>query len=109
MTGGTFHAPFFNVSWPTGEFGGMGLEGAVRLGYRREMEGIEDEKERQEFFEMMVARSYANGKAINMASFLEIDGVIDPFETRHWIMRGLQSLPPKSQDTKRIRSFIDTW
>ncbi len=109
MTGGTFHAPFFNVSWPTGEFGGMGLEGAVRLGYRREMEAIEDEAERQEFFEKMVASSYARGKAINMASFLEIDGVIDPLETRHWIMRGLKSLPPKSHDATPKRPFIDTW
>ncbi|MEQ9144823.1 MAG: carboxyl transferase domain-containing protein [Parvibaculaceae bacterium] len=109
MTGGTFHAPFFNVSWPTGEFGGMGLEGAVRLGYRREMEAIEDEDERQAFFEKMVARSYENGKAINMASFLEIDGVIDPFETRHWVMRGLKSVPAKPHDAGRGRPFIDTW
>ncbi len=109
MTGGTFHAPFFNVAWPTGEFGGMGLEGAVRLGYRREMEAIEDEAERQEFFEKMVASSYARGKAINMASFLEIDGVIDPLETRHWVMRGLKSLPPKPSKEQAKRSFIDTW
>jgi acetyl/propionyl-CoA carboxylase alpha subunit/acetyl-CoA carboxylase carboxyltransferase component len=109
MTGGTFHAPFFNVAWPTGEFGGMGLEGAVRLGYRREMEAIEDEEERQAFYESMVARMYENGKALNMASFLEIDGVIDPFETRHWIMRGLKSVPPQDQETTRGRSFIDTW
>ncbi len=109
MTGGTFHAPFFNVAWPTGEFGGMGLEGAVRLGYRREMEAIEDEVERQEFFEKMVASSYARGKAINMASYLEIDGVIDPFETRHWVMRGLKSLPPKASNGQATRSFIDTW
>ena len=109
MTGGTFHAPFFNVSWPTGEFGGMGLEGAVRLGYRREMEAIEDEDERQAFFEKMVARSYASGKAINMASFLEIDGVIDPSETRHWVMRGLKSTPASDTKGQRSRSFIDTW
>jgi acetyl/propionyl-CoA carboxylase alpha subunit/acetyl-CoA carboxylase carboxyltransferase component len=109
MTGGTFHAPFFNVAWPTGEFGGMGLEGAVRLGYRREMEAIEDEAERQEFFEKMVASSYARGKAINMASFLEIDGVIDPLETRHWVLRGLKSLPPRSSSVQATRSFIDTW
>jgi len=109
MTGGTFHAPFFNVAWPTGEFGGMGLEGAVRLGYRREMEAIEDETERQEFFEKMVAKYYANGKAINMASFLEIDGVIDPLETRHWVMRGLKSLPLRSSGAQAKRSFIDTW
>ncbi|MEQ9519755.1 MAG: carboxyl transferase domain-containing protein [Parvibaculum sp.] len=109
MTGGTFRAPFFNIAWPTGEFGGMGLEGAVQLGYRREMEAIEDEVERKAFYDKMVARYYENGKAINMASFLEIDGVIDPFETRHWVVRGLKSIPPKQAGTDHGRSFIDTW
>ncbi|MGK2740001.1 carboxyl transferase domain-containing protein [Tepidicaulis sp. LMO-SS28] len=108
MTGGSFHSPFFNISWPTGEFGGMGLEGAVRLGYRREMEAIEDPDEREAFFQERVARSYENGKATNMAAFLEIDGVIDPAETRHWIMRGMKSLPPQEPGLKG-RSFIDTW
>ena len=108
MTGGSFHAPFFNISWPTGEFGGMGLEGAVRLGYRREMEAIEDPAEREDFFQKMVARSYENGKATNMASFLEIDGVIDPAETRHWVVRGMKSLPP-ADPSATGRSFIDTW
>jgi len=108
MTGGSFHSPFFNISWPTGEFGGMGLEGAVRLGYRREMEAIEDPDEREAFFQERVARSYENGKATNMAAFLEIDGVIDPAETRHWVMRGMKSLPPQEPGLKG-RSFIDTW
>lgn len=107
MTAGSFHAPFFNISWPTGEFGGMGLEGAVRLGYRREMEAIEDLEERDAFYRKMVDRYYENGKATNMASFLEIDAVIDPAETRHWIVRGLKSLPP--MEAKPSRPFIDTW
>lgn len=107
MAGGSFHAPFFIVSWPTGEFGGMGLEGAVRLGYRREMEAIEDEKERDAFFRKMVDRSYENGKAINMAAFLEIDEVIDPSDTRRWVLRGLKSMPPREAGASR--SFIDTW
>ena len=107
MTAGSFHAPFFNISWPTGEFGGMGLEGAVRLGYRREMEAIEDLEERDAFYRKMVDRYYENGKATNMASFLEIDAVIDPAETRHWIVRGLKSLPP--MEAKPSRAFIDTW
>lgn len=107
MTAGSFHAPFFNISWPTGEFGGMGLEGAVRLGYRREMESIEDPEERDAFYRKMVDRYYENGKATNMASFLEIDAVIDPAETRHWVMRGMKSLPPAGPRT--TRSFIDTW
>lgn len=109
MTGGTFHAPFFNVAWPTGEFGGMGLEGAVQLGYRREMEAIEDEAERKAFYDKMVAKYYENGKAINMASFLEIDGVIDPLETRHWVMRGLKSVPQSNGSPSKGRNFIDTW
>lgn len=108
MAGGSFHAPFFIVSWPTGEFGGMGLEGAVRLGYRKEMEAIKDPKEQKEFFDKMVARSYEHGKAVNMASYLEIDEVIDPIETRRWIVRGLASLPPVKIEGKR-RNFIDTW
>ncbi|MEQ9197288.1 MAG: carboxyl transferase domain-containing protein [Parvibaculum sp.] len=107
MTAGSFHAPFFNISWPTGEFGGMGLEGAVRLGYRREMEAIEDPEERDAFYRKMVDRYYENGKATNMASFLEIDAVIDPAETRHWVTRGLKSLPP--MQAKPSRAFIDTW
>jgi len=107
MTAGSFHAPFFNISWPTGEFGGMGLEGAVRLGYRREMEAIEDPAERDAFYRKMVDRYYENGKATNMASFLEIDAVIDPAETRHWVTRGLKSLPPAEPRAKR--PFIDTW
>jgi acetyl/propionyl-CoA carboxylase alpha subunit/acetyl-CoA carboxylase carboxyltransferase component len=108
MTGGSFHAPVFNVSWPTGEFGGMGLEGAVRLGYRKELEAVADPVERQKLFEQMVAKSYEIGKAINMAAFLEIDAVIDPFETRTWVMRGLKSMPPKGSRAEK-RRYVDTW
>ncbi len=107
MTGGSFHAPFFIASWPTGEFGGMGLEGAVRLGYRREMAAMKDEAERQAFFQKMVARSYENGKAINMASFLEIDAVIDPAETRRWILGGLESCALSDRPVRP--RFIDSW
>ena len=109
MAGGSFHAPFFIVSWPTGEFGGMGLEGAVRLGYRKEMEALTDPAEQKAFFDEKVARSYEHGKAINMASFLEIDQVIDPVETRRWITRGLKSVPPVKTDGGKRRSFVDTW
>lgn len=109
MAGGSFHAPFFIVSWPTGEFGGMGLEGAVRLGYRKEMEAIKDPVEQKEFFDKMVARSYEHGKAVNMASFLEIDEVIDPLDTRRWIKRGLASLPKLAPAEGKRRSFVDTW
>ena len=107
MAGGSFHAPFFIVSWPTGEFGGMGLEGAVRLGYRKELEAAPTPEERDKMFKEMVAQSYARGKAINMAAHLEIDDVIDPADTRRWIMRALKSLPAKRPPKRR--EFVDTW
>ncbi|MBV9989928.1 MAG: ATP-grasp domain-containing protein [Alphaproteobacteria bacterium] len=107
MAGGSFHAPFFIVSWPTGEFGGMGLEGAVRLGFRKELEAEPTPQARDELFKKKVAESYARGKATNMAAYLEIDDVIDPADTRRWLMRGLKSLPPR--DAGKRRAFIDTW
>lgn len=105
MAAGHFHAPFATVAWPTGEFGGMGLEGAVRLAARRQLEAIEDPKQRDEMFQAMVAFAYDRGKAINMASLLEIDAVIDPADTRAWLVRGLASARAPS----KRRRFIDTW
>ncbi|HWA03971.1 MAG TPA: carboxyl transferase domain-containing protein [Rhizomicrobium sp.] len=107
MAGGSFHAPLFIVSWPTGEFGGMGLEGAVRLGFRKELEAEPTPDAREALFRKKVAESYARGKAINMAAYLEIDDVIDPADTRRWILRGLKSLPPR--DGRLTRKFLDTW
>src|SRR5204862_2305202 len=78
MAGGSFKAPIFTVAWPTGEFGGMGLEGAVKLGFRRELEAIDEEDERQKVFEEMVDRMYEHGRAVNTASHFEIDDVLDP-------------------------------
>ncbi len=109
MTGGSFHAPFFTVAWPSGEFGAMGLEGAVRLGYRKELAAISDPQERQAAFETMVDAAYQQGKAINMASYMEIDDVIDPLETRHWIIQGLRSVPASKPGGGRRRPFVDTW
>ncbi|WP_038953515.1 acetyl-CoA carboxylase family protein, partial [Bradyrhizobium japonicum] len=88
MIGGGFHASFFTAAWPTGEFGGMGLEGYVRLGFRKEMEAIADPEERETYYRNKVAELYANGKAVSIASVFEIDNVIDPAETRRWIMAG---------------------
>ncbi|RJF96376.1 carboxyl transferase domain-containing protein [Noviherbaspirillum saxi] len=109
MAGGSFHAPFFTVAWPSGEFGAMGLEGAVRLGYRKELEAVSDPVERKALFDKMVAASYESGKAINMASFLEIDDVIDPAESRRWVMRGLRSAPRPVPREGKKRPFVDTW
>jgi len=109
MAGGSFRAPLFTVTWPTGEFGGMGLEGAVKLGFRKELQAIEDPEERQKTYENMVARSYERGKAVNMASHFELDDVIDPADTRRWIVSALKSLPPKPVRTGKKRPNIDTW
>jgi len=109
MAGGCFSTPLLHVSWPTGEFGPMGLEGAVKLGYRKELEAIQDPQERQRLFAQMLANAYDNGKAINVASFLEFDDVIDPAETRTYIMRALKSLPPSARASGKRRPFIDAW
>jgi acetyl-CoA carboxylase carboxyltransferase component len=109
MAAGCFKSPLFTVAWPTGEFGGMGLEGAVRLGYRRELEAIEDDAERERVFEEMVARMYEHGKAINSASYFEIDDVIDPADSRRWITAALDAVPPVPQRTGKKRPNVDTW
>ncbi len=106
MTAGGFHSPLFTVAWPTGEFGAMGLEGAVRLGYRKELEAVPDGPQRAALYEQLVARQYDNGSAINMASTLEIDAVIDPAQTRAWLLRGLQT----GAELPKARGLaIDAW
>jgi acetyl/propionyl-CoA carboxylase alpha subunit/acetyl-CoA carboxylase carboxyltransferase component len=104
MAGGSLHAGPFTVAWPTGEFGGMGLEGAVRLGYRKELEAIQDAEAREARYQELVAHSYERGKAVSVAQFLEIDAVIDPADTRAWLLRGLASTP-----ARRSGRYIDTW
>jgi acetyl-CoA carboxylase carboxyltransferase component len=106
LTAGHFHAPVATCAWPSGEFGAMGLEGAVRLGFRKELEAAPAD-EREALFQRLLAEAVARGHALNMASHLEIDDVIDPAETRPWLARVLASacaapLPPR-------RGFIDTW
>ncbi|WP_371364570.1 carboxyl transferase domain-containing protein [Pseudomonas sp. QL9] len=109
MAAGSFHASLFTIAWPSGEFGAMGLEGAVRLGYAKELAAVEDPQERQKLFDKMVAAAYRNGKGLNMASFLEIDDVIDPAETRRWLLRGLASAPKPAKREGKKRPLIDTW
>ncbi len=109
MVGGSTKAPAACVAWPTGEFGPMGLEGAVRLGFRRELDAIEDPAERDVEFQKRVARMYEHGKALNTASHFEIDDVIDPAETRKWMGTLLKSAPPPAPRTAKKRPNIDTW
>jgi acetyl-CoA carboxylase carboxyltransferase component len=109
MAAGCFKSPVFTVAWPTGEFGGMGLEGAVRLGYRRELDAIEDDAERERVFNEMVERMYEHGKAINSASYFEIDDVIDPADSRRWIVAALDAAGAPPPRTEKKRPCIDTW
>jgi acetyl-CoA carboxylase carboxyltransferase component len=108
MARGGFHDSFFTASWPTGEFGGMGLEGAVKAGFKKELEAIKDPAERESLYENLVAQMYERGKAINMAAHLEIDAVIDPADTRNWIMRGLSSAAARKPD-KGNHAYVDPW
>jgi acetyl-CoA carboxylase carboxyltransferase component len=110
MAGGGFKAGLFCVGWPTSEFGGMGLEGAVRLGMRRELEAVEDPAERERVFEATVAAAYERGQGINMAAYGEIDDVIDPADSRRWI-RQLFSPDPGGWWTRpgKRRPAVDAW
>ena len=105
MCGGSFAVPVLTAAWPTGEFGAMGLEGAVQLGYRKELEAAESEEARQALYEEMVAKLYERGKALSMASFLEIDEVIDPVETRGRVISVLNAVGQWGKG----RPFVDTW
>lgn len=108
MAAGGFHDSFFTVSWPTGEFGGMGLEGAVKHGFRKELEAVKDPEERDKLYKFLVEQAYAMGKAMNMASYMEIDSVIDPAETRRWILRGLKSISSEYKKESGGR-YVDPW
>ncbi len=105
MAGGHLKASRFTVACPTGEFGPMGLEGAVRLGFRRELAAIQDPLARQRQFAQMVELLYQRGKALNVATHFEIDDVIDPVETRTWIVAAMAGRKPRVGN----RPCIDPW
>lgn len=107
MAGGGFRSANFTISWPTGEFGPMGLEGAVRLGFRKELEAVPDGPERKALFDRLVAQAYERGHAINTAAAVEIDAVIDPAQTRQWIVQGIASAEARRR--RERRSFVDAW
>jgi len=109
MAGGTFRAPLFSVAWPTGEFGPMGLDGAIKLGFRDELAAIEDPDLRKEKFDEMVAEAYKHGKALSTASFFEIDDVIDPAESRARLVASLRACLVAGPRTGKKRQNIDTW
>ncbi|MYB22797.1 MAG: ATP-grasp domain-containing protein [Chloroflexi bacterium] len=109
MCGASALVGFFTVAWPTAEFAGMNIEGSVKLGYRKELIAIEDSEERIETYERMVDRAYRNAKAVNAAAGGGLDDVIDPAETRTWIVNGLNRLPPTPHRTGKKRPYVDTW
>jgi len=110
MAAGGFKAPLFTIGWPTSEFGAMGLEGAVRLGMKRELEAIADPAERERVFKATVAGAYEQGQGVNMAAYGEIDDVIDPAESRRWIATLFDENTGQWQQRKgKKRPNIDTW
>jgi acetyl-CoA carboxylase carboxyltransferase component len=110
MAGGGFKAPSFTIGWPTSEFGAMGLEGAVRLGMRRELEAIQDPAEREEAFEAAVKAAYDRGQGLNTAAYFEIDDVIDPADTGHWIRLLFdEDAGHWRRESGKRRPFVDAW
>ena len=109
MMTGSSRAPLWALSWPTAELGGMNLEAAVRLGQRAELAAIEDIGERAARYEALVAEAYRRGRGVNAASVHENDGVIDPAETRRWIVRGLMACENPEPIRRGRRPNIDTW
>jgi acetyl-CoA carboxylase carboxyltransferase component len=107
MAGGHFHAPLLMVSWPAGEFGGMNLEGAVRIGMRKQLAAVEDPASREELAQALIAEAHRRGTVLNLASLLELDAVIDPKDTRATLLRALRSAPLQARDGRR--RFVDTW
>ena len=108
MAGGSFRAPLMTVAWPTGEFGGMGLEGAVKLAYRKELEAIEDGEERKQRFDAMVADAYERGTALNTATYFEVDDVIDPAATRALVTAVILRAGGSAPEEQR-RRYVDSW
>jgi acetyl-CoA carboxylase carboxyltransferase component len=109
MAGGSYKEPYFSVSWPTGEFYGMGIEGSVKLGFRDELARIEDPVERKRKFDEMVANAYDRAKAINNATGFGVDDAIDPAETRDWLAGLLRSIRPPAPRSGKKRPAIDAW
>ena len=109
MAGGSFKARFSPSHGRPANSAAWDSKGAVKLGYRNELAAVEDPAKRTELFDEMVARMYQHGKAVNTASHFEIDDVIDPLDSRKWIMAGLRSTPSKPPRAGKKRPCIDTW
>lgn len=109
MAGGNLRFPYFYIAWPTGEFAPMGIEGQVKLGYRAELEACKDPEERRQLYEKLVNQLYESGKAINRTANFSLDEVIDPADTRKWVVNLLASIRRPPADGKKRRPMIDSW
>ena len=107
MVGGSFREPLLTVAWPGAHLGPMGLEGAVRLGLRKELNAMEDEREREQRVRELTAALYENAKALNAAQLFEIDDVVDPAETRGLLAATLNAA--KQSQRPHSGRFVDTW
>ncbi len=107
MAGGSLARPDYTVAWPQGEFGPMGIEGAVHLGYKTELQAETDPDKRQQLFDTLVEQMYRQGKAVEAASYVELDAVIDPVDTRRVVIRALQSASYGKRQSRR--HFVDVW
>ena len=97
------------MGWPTAEFAAMNIEGSIKLGFRDELMAIDDPEERLQVFNAKVAEAYEQAKAVNAAAGGGLDDVIDPAETRSWIVEGLKKVPPVPQRSEKKHAFVDTW
>ena len=109
MVGGSFLEPLLTLAWPTGELGPMGIEGAVKLGMKAELEAIEDAEERERRFSELVAGLRHHFRALNVATYFELDDVIDPAETRALLARTLAAAPPRPPAEGKRVPWVDTW
>jgi acetyl-CoA carboxylase carboxyltransferase component len=109
MAAGSLHEPLLTVGWPTAELGPMGLEGAVRLGFRRELDAIADEEEREAKVAEMTELAHEHAKALNAATLFELDDVIDPAETRSLLVSTLTAATAHAGERRPAHRFVDTW
>jgi acetyl-CoA carboxylase carboxyltransferase component/biotin carboxyl carrier protein len=109
MATGSFDETFFSISWPTGEFAGMGLEGQIKLGRRKELEAITDIPQRKARYDDLVAKAYDWSRALNAGTVFDVDDVIDPADTRKWVVMGLDSAPPPAPRAGKKHAWVDTW
>jgi acetyl-CoA carboxylase carboxyltransferase component len=109
MAAGSLHEPLLTVGWPTAELGPMGLEGAVRLGFRRELDAIADDDARERRVQDLTVAAHEHAKALNAATLFELDDVVDPADTRRLVASTLAAAPPPEAADSPGRRFVDAW